>query len=403
MKFLDILKLSTRMFKARTSRTLLTILGMSVGISAILFLVSLGYGLQNVLLESITTSDSLLSLDATPSDPDKLPLTKQKIQEIENEDSIVEVSPVSQMSSQIQFNNLTSDITALITKPSFFKLDGVKLLEGEILKDGLENSVVISTAFAKIFNKEGSEMIGEKFSLMLNVPIAENEEKGKANVSTKPIGLEEDFQIVGLVEKEEPLMYLNLADISKQIDIPYYSKIKVKCSSQETLVPTREKLSGMGFVVSSLSDTVDQANKVFKGVQIVLALFGVIALIVSAIGMFNTMTVTLLERTEEIGIMKSIGVSDRDILMMFVCESSIMGFLGGLGGIIIGFAVGQFFNLGLNLVAQRFGGEPIALFQSPLWFLALITILGAIVGFLTGVAPARRASMIDPLDALRYK
>jgi ABC-type antimicrobial peptide transport system permease subunit len=132
-------------------------------------------------------------------------------------------------------------------------------------------------------------------------------------------------------------------------------------------------------------------------------LFGIIALIVSAIGMFNTMTITLLERTEEIGIMKSIGASDRMISLMFIMEAAIMGFLGGVVGIIIGFLEGETFNFLVNLIATNFGGEKVDLFYSPLWFVMSIIIFSAFVGFLTGLAPARRASKIDPLEALRYK
>ncbi len=96
-----------------------------------------------------------------------------------------------------------------------------------------------------------------------------------------------------------------------------------------------------------------------------LAFFGVIALIVSAIGMFNTMTVALLERTEEIGIMKSIGASDVDIMMMFISESTIMGFFGGLTGIGLGIITGKIFNLGVNFLANHFGGQSISLFFIP--------------------------------------
>lgn len=403
MKIKDLFKLSTRMFKARTSRTILTILGMGVGVSAILFLVSLGYGLQNVLLETITTSDSLLSLDATPADPKVLKITQPVLEEIQNVTGVADVSPASQMSSQIYFNNLTSDVTALIVKPSFFKLDGIKIAEGEMISNDKQRSVVISSAFAKIFNKEGPDMVGEEFNLMLKVPKDIEADDNSGEIETEPKSFEEPFKIVGMIEQEEPIMYLNIQDISPSVSIPYYSRMKVKCVDQGYLGPIKNQLIAQGYTVSSLSDTVDQANRVFKGVQVVLALFGVIALVVSAIGMFNTMTVTLLERTEEIGIMKSIGVSDKDILSMFVFESSIMGFMGGLCGIIIGLIAGKIMNIILNLVASRFGGESIALFQSPLWFMGLIIILGTIVGFITGLIPAKRASSIDPLDALRYK
>ena len=115
------------------------------------------------------------------------------------------------------------------------------------------------------------------------------------------------------------------------------------------------------------------------------------------------MTITLLERTEEIGIMKSIGASDISISMMFFMESAIMGFLGGCAGITIGWLGGLGFNAIINFIAARFGGESVSLFYSPMWFVLSILAFSAIVGFLTGFVPARRASKIDPLDALRYK
>lgn len=132
-------------------------------------------------------------------------------------------------------------------------------------------------------------------------------------------------------------------------------------------------------------------------------LFGIIALLVSAIGMFNTMTIALLERTEEIGIMKSIGASDMTIYIIFVMESTIMGFLGGIFGIVIGSIEGAIFNTLVNLIATHFGGEKVSLFYSPLWFVLTILAFSAFVGFTTGVIPARRAAKTDPLEALRYK
>lgn len=399
----DLFKLSTRMFKARTSRTLLTILGMGVGISAILFLVSLGYGIQNVLLEKITTSDALLSLDVTPDKEENLKIDQPFIDDVLTLEGVSEISPVSQISSQIHFNNLISNIGTEVVKPSFFSLDGLEVDYGTIIDDNAKNGIVISSAFAKIFKEDPKNIVRKEVQLSLIMPIANLEEGEGSDTETEIIPVDDSFVIIGMIEKEEPVVYINLSDVQKYATIPYYSRLKVKATKTDHLDRLRGELNEKGMNVSSLSDTVDQANKVFGVMQLVLALFGVIALIVSAIGMFNTMTVTLLERTEEIGIMKSIGVSDRDILMMFVCESSIMGFFGGLTGVIIGIIGGKIFNLALNLIAQRFGGESIQIFYSPLWFIGLILMLGTIVGFITGLVPARRASSIDPLDALRYK
>ena len=132
-------------------------------------------------------------------------------------------------------------------------------------------------------------------------------------------------------------------------------------------------------------------------------MFGGIALTVSAIGMFNTMTVTLLERTAEIGIMRTLGASSGDIQILFVAEAVIVGFLGGIMGIMFGLTIGLSLNTVMNAAASHFGGKSVSLFSFPLPFLTFIAVFSAIVGFMTGVFPARRAAKLNPLDAIRYK
>jgi len=400
MRLTDLGKLSTRMFKARTSRTLLTILGMGVGIGAILFLVSMGYGLQKVLLETITTSDSLLSLDVAGNQSKGLVLSEMEILNIKKVEGVAEVSPAWEVKSQVKFNDLTSDSKAVVIEPNFLKLDGTKIAVGKGLDDNEPNGVVISSAFAKIFNQTPQEIEGKEIAISL---FKESGASDKEKKEVEKIEVEQKLKIIGIVEEEDVITYLNKKIIENKVTIENYSRLKVKCKNSDYLNQVREALEKEGYVVSSLSDTVDQANKVFRIIQIVLAFFGVIALIVSAIGMFNTMTVALLERTEEIGIMKSIGASDVDIMMMFIAESTIMGFFGGLTGIGLGIITGKIFNLGVNFLASHFGGQSISLFYYPAWFLIFILGFATFVGLLTGIIPARRASSIDPLDALRYK
>jgi putative ABC transport system permease protein len=119
--------------------------------------------------------------------------------------------------------------------------------------------------------------------------------------------------------------------------------------------------------------------------------------------MFNTMTVTLLERTKEIGIMRTLGASPNDVKYLFVSESVIVGFLGGVSGIVMGVALGLAVNLFLNIVAGQFGGKSVSLFSFPLTFLAFIAVFSAAVGYLTGIFPAKRAAKLNPLDAIRYE
>ena len=397
--------LSTRMFKARTSRTLLTILGMGVGISAILFLVSFGYGLQKTLLESITTSDSLLTLDITEAKSGGVNLNSEMVDKITALDGVDEVSPAFQLTAQGHIDDISADLIAAGVKPSFLKFGGVRIAKGEGLDDARPESIVITSAVAQVFGKQDAgEMIGRKITFSFFVPKAGNEELSESGIKNNFEKVEngKTYKIIGTIDGEENTVYINSTSL-KDLNMGTFSQLKVKCKSQQAMGPVRDAILDQGLLVSSLSDTVDQANQIFRIVQTVLFLFGIIALIVSAIGMFNTMTIALLERTEEIGIMKSIGASDRGISMMFIMESTIMGFLGGLGGVIIGLLGGEIFNRLINFIALRFGGQAVRLFYSPFWFVISIIIFSAFVGLITGFTPARRASSIDPLDALRYK
>jgi len=397
MKFEDLFMLSIRMFKARPSRTFLTILGMSVGIGAIIFLVSLGYGLQKTILEKITTSDSLLTLDVSPERSSAVILNEEAVEKIREIPGAVEISPSFQLRSQGKMDNLSADLLVSAVTPSYMRLSGLKTTEGSLINDEVPEGIIISMPVAKIFGKDPKEIIGKEMSFVFFVFQSDKKED-----ELKKVESDKKFKVIGVTEGEDNQIYMNLGAIP-DIRPSYYDQVKVKCRSQKEMSFAREEISGRGFMVSSLSETVSETNKIFTVVKIVLMLFGIIALVVSAIGMFNTMTITLLERTEEIGIMKSIGASDMTISLIFIMESTIMGFLGGLLGVIIGMLEGEVFNGTVNIIATHFGGQSVDLFYSPFWFIAAVVIFSAVVGFLTGVTPARRASKIDPLEALRYK
>lgn len=397
MRFFDVLKLSLRMFKARTMRTLLTILGMSVGIAAIIFLVSFGYGLQRTLLQKITTSDSLVTLDVTPGNTtDGKKLDNTTIEALKSIPDITAVIPVLELPGQGKFNDFTLDISTVSSPASLLKNEGLKIEAGRYFLENETQNIIITSAVARIFNLSPEQMLGKKAFLTLFHTTSGQAEKSTSYAPQTP------YTVVGVVSGEENIIYLSLDSLSS-FTIDSYTKLKAKCSSTNVLTQTRTEIESKGFTASSISETVDQANQVFSVVQIVLMVFGMIALFVSAIGMFNTMTIALLERTEEIGIMKAIGASRMSISLMFIMESTLMGFLGALGGVVLGYFGGKILNILINLVASRFGGESVNLFYNPVWFIVTVIVFGAFIGFLTGVFPARKASSIDTLEALRYK
>ncbi len=395
MRFLDVLKLSLRMFKARTMRTLLTVLGMSVGIAAIMFLVSLGYGLQRTLLEKITTSDALVSLDVSAGKEQDVLLNQESIEKIREIQNVIDIIPALELPGQGKFDTITLDVSTVSTQPGFLKSQGLKLVDGRLFDRASTRDIVITAGIAKVFDTPPESMLGKDIVLTLF-------QSSSANNKRTSVGLGDPYTIVGVAEGDDNIVYIPLDSLG-DFPIESFTTLKVKCASTQILEQVRADIERLGLTASSISETIDQANKVFRAIQIILMIFGLIALLVSAIGMFNTMTIALLERTEEIGIMKAIGASKTSISLMFVMEATLMGFLGSVGGVVLGFLEGEIINILINTVATRFGGAAVDLFFSPLWFIMTVILFGAFVGFLTGIFPARKASKIDTLDALRYK
>jgi len=283
--------------------------------------------------------------------------------------------------------------------PSFFRLSGLKVGQGQMFVSDDKYEAVISSAGAQLFNLEPEQVIGKNVSLILFV--TKMSEEGFEEVEM--VKRDKDYKIVGVIEDENTNYVFIPRQTISDLGISQYDELKVKVSANEHIGGVRDEIINKGFLVSSLSDTIDQANKIFRIIQIILSLFGLIALIVSAIGMFNTMTITLLERINEIGIMRAIGVTGRDIRLLFLMESAIMGFLGGVGGIIVGYLVSEIANVGINVLARIFGGQALDLFYNPPWFIAVIIIFSTLIGFITGIYPSNKAGKLNPLTALRYK
>lgn len=399
----DALKLSTRMFKTNPARTWLTILGMGVGTSAVVMLVGLGFGLQNILLEKIVFGDTLLSLTVTAPSSNAVSLTNAAVDQFKAIPNVQDVSPLASFSSLVTFNGLSANTELQGVKASYFKYAGIAMAAGTPFTDAPAdgNNVILSSAALQLFGVEDpKDILGKQvaFRVIASAPGAD------AGTASNQITLTGNFTVTG-VTSDVAAIYamMPLATLSSQIGISSYDKVQVRVTASNVLASVQAAIVAAGFVVSALSKTVDQANQIFSGVQAVLAGFGGIALVVSAIGMFNTMTVTLLERTGEIGVMRTIGASPRDIQFLFLAEAVVVGFLGGMTGMSIGIAGGFTINYLLNLVATHYGGAAVGLFAFPLTFLGFITFFSAIVGFITGIFPARRASSISPLEAIRYK
>lgn len=399
MRILDLIHLSLESFKNRKSRTLFTILGVSVGIGAILFLVSLGYGLQKNLLERITTKESLLTLDIAPAETRIITLNKQTLKRIAEIENVEKVSPQAIFPSQVSLGELTSETVVNLVNPDFFSLGGILPNIGRVFTEKDQQKIVVNSPLADLFNLEPEQILGKKLKFLIFLP-----KETEKVPETETFETKREFEVIGVIsEPDSPSqVYIKKEDLP-DLPIKEYQFAKVKVTNDKFMEEVREKLIGMGFLVSALSDVIAQANRIFRVIQIVLGIFGIIALIVAAIGLINTMTISLLERTNEIGIMRAIGASPQDIKRLFLGESFIIGFLGGIGGIGLGILGAEIFNAGINILAKTLGGQPVNLFYYPGWFVIFIILLSSLVGLIAGYFPAKRAAKLNPLEALRYK
>lgn len=402
MQVADLARLSTRMFKNNPLRTWLTILGMGVGTGAVVILVGLGFGLQQIILEQIVFGETLLSLGVSATGAHNLSITDDVIAKFETNEHILDVAPLARYPALVTYKGLTGNVFIQGAEPAYLRYAGVTASAGDTfvetdITNG--NEVMLSPAVLKLFGiEDAASFVGQEVSFRLLVPATDGTD------AINEIIIEKKFKVKGITKEEGVLNALMmLPELRNYVGIEEYDRAQVRVDASENLTPTEDMLIKEGYRVTALSKTVEQASKIFQGIQVVLATFGGIALLVSAIGMFNTMTVTLLERTKEIGIMRTIGASPRDIKLLFVSESIVVGFLGGVTGILMGVTLGFTVNIMLNIAASQFGGKAVNLFSFPATFLLFIAVFSAAVGYLTGIFPARRASLLNPLDAIRYE
>lgn len=397
MRTNDLLSLSTRAFKTNKARTWLTILGMGVGTAAVVMLVGLGFGLQNILLEQIVFGDTLLSLRVTNPSSRTVVLDQETVESFLEINQVSDIAPQASVSSLVTMGDLTGNALLQGVGENYFSYAGVKFAEGNPFGRNDREVVLLSSGALKLFDIEPTEALGKRVTFRASVP---NPNGGPA----QEISIPTEYEVTGIVDNPTAIIaMIPLEEFNTHFEVPSYEVVQVKVSDREFLNTVTDTLIELGFQVTSLSKTVEQANKIFQGFQGMMAIFGGIALVVSAIGMFNTMTVTLLERTKEIGIMRTLGGAPKDIKTLFIVESVIIGFLGGVVGMGIGIIIGLVINAALNAIAGQFGGVSVSLFKFPLGFLIFITVFSAVVGYLTGIFPAKRAGSINPLDAIRYE
>ncbi|HEV8427666.1 MAG TPA: FtsX-like permease family protein [Pyrinomonadaceae bacterium] len=182
-----------------------------------------------------------------------------------------------------------------------------------------------------------------------------------------------------------------------------YDRAVVRVEDPVQLTEVRQKITELGFSSFSIVDEIDQIRTVFLIIDSVLGLLGGISLLVASFGIANTMIMSILERTREIGIMKAIGAEDREIKLIFFVEAAVIGVVGGVIGVLVAWGIDGLANrLAYRFILKPQGASFIDFFSLPIYLSGGAILFALIVSILAALYPASRAARIDPVRALRH-
>ncbi|RJQ33497.1 MAG: ABC transporter permease [Actinobacteria bacterium] len=398
MKFFDLVFFSVSNLKRNKMRTVLTISGVVIGIGTIVFLVSLGFGLQELVIKKIASLEALTIIDVAAGKSEAAKLNQKSVDKFKEIKGVKYVSAIYSEPAEAYLGQSKSDLVLYGVNPEYISMEEtVKPDIGRNI-EGKAKEIIISRAALKVFDlKDAEQIIGKEIRVDIN--ILKNGTITKANTPEQ----KQKFKVVGITKEDKNAYAYTPISNLEPLKIETFSNIKVKTENREILKDIKTKISSMGYTANSMKDTVGEVNKIFNIVKIVLGAFGTVALFVASIGIFNTMTISLLERTHEIGVMKAIGGTNKAITGMFIFEAAQIGLWGGVFGLSAGCAAGLLVNAFINYLAGRFGGAGQPIFSTPIWFALMAIFFSLLVSLLAGVYPALRAGKLSPIEALRYE
>lgn len=399
MRLLTIVKLAYRNLMSHRLRTFLTMTGVTIGISSIIFLVSLGYGLEVLVTKQVANFNAFTVIDVPSANIKTVAIDSKAVERIRSFGHVVNIAPVVNLAGRVRKEDGTSTAETVISAANadYWKLADTIADKG-ILPKG-NDDVIINQSVLNLFGMTADQAIGTKIKLDIIVtPELLNDKKTDTTLLENL-----ELNIVGVSSNDKSPIVLMSIDRLNREGIVNFSSLKVKTDNKESVEILRKQIENIGLSTEYVGDTINEISQVFSFFRIILAAFGLIALIVAALGTFNTLTISLLERIREVGLFKALGMQNRDVYKIFLAESLIIGVGGGILGMIVGTGLGFALNGILILLAQNSGAEHIKLFVTPWFFSAGVAVFSILVGFLTGWYPSSRAVKINPLDALRYE
>lgn len=443
MKFVDLLAMSLKNLSRRKLRTALTVLGVVIGTASIVVMVSLGIGLSELNRELISSYGSLTEITVNnpyngDSTKDPFYLTDDVVKQMEKLPYVTGVYPMLQVDVLMQQGKYTSNVT--LNGVPYEYLKKIPLGQGTLsnssdheLKLIYGNAIIQWFTDAKGNNTywETGELpnvdfMGKPMFVIFDTDTYYQSQNGGEDAPKPPKKclLKADGVVEGGVDDYNSYAYnvytrldlleTQLKRIFKKKAIPgqpttkkgkpyryfIYNSCSVNVDDIEHVGEVQKKLTDMGFQASSNADWMKQSEQQSNMIQAVLGGIGAVSLFVAAIGIANTMMMSIYERTKEIGIIKVLGCDMKVIRNMFLLESGFIGFMGGIVGLIfsagISFAINHFLQIG-----QTMTGMSGNISRIPLWLAAASVGFAVLMGMAAGFFPALRAMKLSPLAAIR--
>ena len=399
MRFSQIIYLSLRNLLVHRSRTILTVVGVIIGIGAIVILVSIGYGLQKMVTEEVTKFDAFSIIDVSTGESSVVKLNDENKDKFSDISAVESVGTEADLAGKVKFGSSVTDVVFYAVDENYKDYLHLNTDSGRFVDYSKEEpEIVLSSAITDLLGISDTKTILDT-ELTADIIII----KSLASNDQMKTVVDQKFKVVGVIDDDAvPYAYISDRE-AKKIGATNYSSIKVKLNDQNQVGAVRKSLESTGFKTEHVEDTLNQINQVFSLLKVFLGILGFIAMIVALLGMFNTLTISLLERMREVGFLKILGARNKDIFLMFITESVLIGTFGGVVGVAISLVLELVVNSLVSRFAESAGAFPITILYTPYYFAVAMALFSFIVGLLTGIYPARRAVKVKPLDVLRYE